>query len=83
MDALYKTVAAKWKPLGIYLEISNLDSIAERCRGDPQNCLVELLETWLKKVNPPCTWATLIEALSLLGEEQLAGELREKYNPDL
>ena len=30
-----------------------------------------MLETWLERVDPPTTWATIIEAVEFLGEEQL------------
>ena len=38
-----------------------------------------MLETWLKQVDPPPTWAAIIEAVEFLGEEQLGIELKEKY----
>ena len=46
---------------------------------DPHRCLVKMLETWLERVDPPTTWATIIEAVEFLGEEQLGKELRENY----
>ena len=55
-----------------------LASIAEKHR-DPQNCLLEMLEIWLERVNPPPTWAAIIEAVEFLGEEQLGKTLRDKY----
>ena len=82
LDALYHKVADKWKTIGVYLEIpmGKLSSIAEKHQGDPQICLVEMLETWLKQVDPPATWAAIIEAVEFLGEEQLGKELREMYS---
>ena len=81
MDALYHKVADKWRTIGLYLEIpkGKLAGIAEKNQRDPHNCLVEMLETWLEQVNPPATWAAIIEAVEFLGEEQLGKELREKY----
>ena len=38
-----------------------------------------MLETWLERVDPPATWAAIIDAVEFLGEEQLGKELREKY----
>jgi len=38
-----------------------------------------MLEIWLERINPPASWATIIEAVEFLGEEQLGGDLREKY----
>ena len=81
MDALYHKVADKWKIIGSLLEIpmAKLVAIAEKYRGDPHMCLVEVLETWLEQVHPPATWTAIIEAVEFLGEEQLGKELRNKY----
>ena len=58
---------------------AELEVIAKIHRGDLHMCLVEVLETWLKRVHPPPTWTAIIEAVQFLGEEQLEKELREKY----
>ena len=84
-DALYHKVADKWKVIGILLEIptGTLSGIAEKCRDDPQNCLVEMLGMWLERVYPSPTWTGIIEAVEFLGEKQLGKELRDKYCPTL
>ena len=79
MDALYHTVAARWKAIGIQLEINDLASIETKHRSDPQSCLIDMLEIWLKRVDPPPSWAAIVEALEFLKEEKLAKELREQY----
>ena len=81
MDALYHKVADKWKTIGVYLEIPSeeLAGIAEKCRDDPHRCLIEMLETWMKRIHPPASWATIVEAVEFLGDEQLGRELRDKY----
>ena len=81
MDALYHKVASKWKLIGIQLEIPEgmLATTTERKMGDPQQCLVEMLEWWLKRVDPPATWSAIADAVEFLGEEQLASGLRQKY----
>lgn len=81
MNALYHKVADKWKTIGVYLEIpsAKLGGIAEKCRDDPHKCLIEMLETWMKRTHPPSSWTAIIEAVEFLGEEQLGRELREKY----
>ena len=81
MDALYHKVADKWKMIGLYLEIpkGKLAGIAEKNRDNPHSCLVEMLETWLEQVDPPATWAAIVDAVEFLGEEQLGKELRDKY----
>lgn len=81
MNALYHKVADKWKTIGVHLEIPSevLAGIAEKCRDDPHRCLIEMLETWTKRIHPPSSWTAIIEAVEFLGEEQLGKELREKY----
>ena len=81
MDALYHSVANKWKLLGIQLEIPKdvLATIEKRKMGDPRQCLLEMLEWWLKRMDPPASWSAIAEAVEFLGKEQLARELRLKY----
>ena len=79
MTALYRKVAHKWKMIGVYLEISDLDSIETKHQGDSHHCLLEMLDTWLKRMDPPPTWSAVIEAVEFLGEEHLGKELREEY----
>ena len=81
MSALYHRVADKWKQIGIQLEVpeGTLATIAERRQEDPQKCLLEMLEWWLKRVDPSATWSAIADAVEFLGEEQLARELRQKY----
>ena len=81
IDAVYHKVADKWKIIGLYLEIpkGKLASISKKCRDDPHSCLVEMLQTWLERINPPVTWTAIIEAIEFLGEEQLGEELRDMY----
>lgn len=79
MDALYHKVADRWKVIGVHLQISDLSSIETKHHSDPHQCLLEMLEVWLKRVDSPPTWIAMIEAIEFLGEEQLAKELRDKY----
>jgi len=81
MGALYHKVADRWELIGVHLEIPSGTRavIAEKCKHDPQRCLMKMLEIWLEQIHPPASWATIIEAVEFLGEEQLGRELREKY----
>ena len=56
-----------------------LAGIAEKFERDPQICLIEMLETWLEPVDPPATWAAIVDAVEFLGKEKLEKELQEKY----
>lgn len=79
MDALYNEKAAQWKAIGFLLKITNLSNIETKHHSDPQSCLLEMLEVWLKRVDPPPTWSAIIEAVEFLKDEKLGRELREKY----
>ena len=83
MDALYHKVADNWKPIGIYLQLpmATLKTIATENQNDPRKCLMDMLDAWLKRVEPPPTWSSIIKTVEFLGEEQLAKELREEYIP--
>ena len=65
--------------IGVHLLISDLSSIEKRHHSDPHQCLLEMLEAWLKRVDPLPTWIAIIEAIEFLEEEQLAKELRDKH----
>ena len=75
----------KWQRSGRRLESvlvsqkENWQAPQGHYQHDPHRCLLEMLETWLERVDPPTTWATIIEAVEFLGEEQLGKELRENY----
>ena len=79
MDALYHKKANQWKAIGFQLKISKLSDIETKHHNDPQLCLLEMLEVWLKRVYPPPTWSDIIAAVEFLRDEQLGKELREKY----
>jgi len=81
MDALYQHVAADWNPLGIFLHLPmpTLNAISEQHRGDPQKCLLDMLEIARNRVDNPLSWADIVDAVKFLGKEQLARELRDKY----
>ena len=82
-NALYHKVANKWKVIGVLLEIpkGTLSGIGEKCRDDPQSCLVEMFGMWLEQTYPPPTWTAIIEAVEFLEEKRLGKELRDKYWP--
>ena len=75
---------AKWYDIGIELEIptGTLKSI-KSMYDSPAECLVEMLDTWLKQVDPKPSWRLLINALEqpAVGEERLAERLKQKYYP--
>ena len=72
---------SKWKLFGVLLKVppSSLNVIEAKHPHNPQQGLMEMLELWQKRVNPPPSWDIVIEALQDLEEEQLAAKLAEKY----
>ena len=82
LQQLYHTVADKWNPIGICLEIpeSQLNGIDAKHRGDPQKCLMAMLtESWLPWVSPPPTWQEIAEAVEFVGLPDVAQRMREKF----
>ena len=81
-SALY-SVRANWKNIGIELEIAigTLKAIEKRCNCDPDECLPEMLDIWLKQVDQHPSWESLAEALESrpVGEGHLAEQIRKKY----
>ena len=73
----------KWKDIGLELDIiqTDLDAI-ETAHRDIGRCLTEMLTLWLKKVDPPPTWSTLVAALQdpTIGYGDLAKELESNLN---
>ena len=75
---LYPKVADKWEDIGIMLKIDSgkLDALKTTENRTSQACLREMLKIWLK-LDP--SWITIIDALKILGEKELASHLRATY----
>ena len=58
--------------IGVMLSLDHgyLAAIQSRCRGNPDDCLREMLKEWLRQTNPPPTKSALIDVV-------------EGYNPSL
>ena len=59
----------------------SLKAIEKRYNGDPDDCLTEMLDVWLKQSDPSPSWDALAEALGSapVGEGHLAEQIRQKY----
>ena len=81
LKELYTKAADKWEDIGILIGVDSrtLDTLKATYRDACQSCLKEMLKVWLKITQPPPTWSTIVEALSDLGDEQLAVYLKQKY----
>ena len=81
MKELYHTVASEWNPIGTFLGISDgeLNTIADRERGDPQKCLMAMLRVWVHRNSPPASWPDIAEAVEFTGKPDIAQQIRQKY----
>ena len=74
-------VRAKWKQLGLQLNIlpGTLNAIEQKCKGNPDDCLYEILNDWLSKGE--ATWEQLVTALEqgTVGESRLADKLEMEH----
>ena len=57
--------AKNWHNIGIMLEIpeQTLEQIEAHYPGDCQQCVREMIKSWLKQVDPPPSWKDLAEAV--------------------
>ena len=77
-------VQTKSKTFGRVLGLPKVtvDSIHQQ-NSDPQECLIGVLDEFVKQVEPPPTWRVIVEALGhpLIGQHRLAQEIESKYCP--
>lgn len=84
-DVLNEVWAArsKWVDVGIQLSLvkTDLDAIKETHGDNVGNCFTEMLTLWLKQVDPPPTWSSLVSALNrpAVGYQGLAEEIATKH----
>ena len=75
-------ISHKWYDLGLQLEVEEgtLKTIKSDNPGNSQDCLREMLSTWLK-IDPRPTWHALCAALRsrTVGAETLASDVVAKY----
>ena len=72
-------VAAKWENIGIFIGIKpNILESIKKDNSSQEDCLREMLKVWEKQVDPPPTWSTMADALHIIGENELARNLRDR-----
>lgn len=73
---------AKWMDIGIELDmkVSSLEAI-KHDHEEVGSCLRVMLTEWLKQIDPPPTWASLVDALKnpTVGCAQLADTIEKTY----
>ena len=74
-------LACDWKNIGIFLKVdhSELNTIQADYPNQSRNCLREMLNTWLKQSHSEPTWQAVTEAVELLGDQQKAKEIYDKF----
>ena len=75
--------AKKWHNIGIMLEVpeQKLEQIEADYPGDCQQCAREMIKCWLKQVDPPPSWKSLAEAVSVFNPS-LAKKIVDKVCAD-
>jgi hypothetical protein len=60
--------AKHWHNIGSLLEISEqtLEQVETDYPGDCQQCVREMIKSWLKQVDPPPSWKDLAEAVQII-----------------
>ena len=60
--------ASKWLNIGVMLGVPLrvLDNIKRDYPNLVRDCLREMLKVWLKQVDPPPTWSSMVDALEVL-----------------
>ncbi|XP_019859508.1 PREDICTED: uncharacterized protein LOC109587728 [Amphimedon queenslandica] len=80
---------ANWKFLGLYLGLyqPTLKAIEINCRGQVKDCLIECISFWLKGEDGVrdtrgggSNWISLVAALDVMGEREVANNIRMKYH---
>ena len=84
LNELTNRVSAKWEEIGISLRLESglLEIIKEDNPKNCRACLRDVLKEWLKQIDPPPSWETIIKAVKDAGYRPLARTLREKYLPN-
>lgn len=77
---------AKWEVIGIALGIGRNDiDIIRKHSTNVNDYFREILEVWLKRIDPPPSWESLVRALRspMVGHTKLAESIAVKHNIQL
>ena len=80
MIQLRQQVTAKWYQFGVRAGIHRdvLDDFAKQC--SPNDCIVEMLDYWLRNSKQPPTWKDVARILKEINLAQLGHDIDEFYN---
>jgi hypothetical protein len=62
----------------LHIEEGQLNKVKSDNAGSG-DCLLEMLNIWLKKVDPKPSWSSMAEVVEVLGEQSLAEHIRKTY----
>ena len=76
-------VASKWELIGTLLKIEEgkISSIKADRNSQSELCLMDMIGTWLSKVDPSPSWTALVDVLNFIGEEIPAKEIKDEFCP--
>ena len=85
METVASKIPAKWRRVGVSLEISMgvLEGIEKHRRGDPLECFSDVFTCWQQQSTPqnPANWATLVTVLrsNYVGEKELSDTIQNTF----
>ena len=73
-------VTSQWYQFGLAVGIENetLGRFAEQC-AQPEDCIVEMLDHWLRNTTEKLTWWDVAKALKVINLPQLAFDIESVY----
>ena len=72
-------LAADWHSIGALLDLPAVAlNLIKKQNAKARDCMREMLEAWLKTIDPPPTWEGMVEAVEVLHESK-AQYLRKKF----
>ena len=76
---LREQVTPKWYQFGLTAGVKEevLDNFAKNCT--PDNCIVEMLDHWLRNYKEKPTWRRVINILKAINLQQLAVDIEQVY----
>ena len=84
-ELLSSEVATIWDEIGVVLGVDDnfLETTKINHPNDCKVCFFEVLKEWMKQINPPPSWLTIISAIEKFQNfRSLAQTLKRKYLPE-
>ena len=79
---LLHSISRKWYDIGIELELTSDQLLTIKANNDRvEDCLREMLEVWLRTIDPPPTWTALGDALKAEPVNEMAKAELGMYMP--